>query len=117
MSDHQPDWRSVMVDVALMERGKFYTLEVNKDNLTAIFEVEPNNGVIKKEFSEINYMEIPFTGDKHIQVYEKIKSNPEIEVHNLINDAIDIKIKIGGDGVKTCIIQSNRPITGYIILK
>lgn len=100
------NWETVMVDTDQMEPGKFYEIQTNKDNATALIPVE--NKELKIDFINSRYLEI-----------QSAVNNPIIQIYEMLAEGVykqtdaDIKVKPG----TKIIVEMNKPITGYLIIK
>lgn len=101
------NWVTVMVDTDQMEPGKFYEMQTNKDNATVLIPVEASQEQ-KFGFENARYLEI-----------DSVKQSPIVQVYEMLAEGIykqaeaDIKVKPG----TKIIIEMNKPMTGYVIIK
>lgn len=101
------NWVTVMVDTDQMEPGKFYEMQTNKDNATVLIPVEASQ--------EQN---ISFANSRYLEI-DSVKQSPLVQVYEMLADGIykqaeaDIKVKPG----TKIIIEMNKPMTGYVIIK
>lgn len=101
------NWETVMVDTDQMEPGKFYEIQTNKDNATVLIPVEASQEKTVS-FANARYLEI-----------DSVKQSPLVQVYEMLAEGIykqaeaDIKVKPG----TKIIVEMNKPMTGYIIIK
>lgn len=101
------NWQTVMVDTDQMEPGKFYEMQTNKDNATVLIPVEASQQKTVN-FANARYLEI-----------ESTNQSPLVQVYEMLAEGIykqaeaDIKVKPG----TKIIIEMNKPMTGYVIIK
>lgn len=106
------DIRIATYDADTMQPGKFYIMQVNKDNATALVEV-PTSGkfnIVNSKYIEIKYTnEIPL-----IQVWEEVYNEGGVLKCNVIDCFISLREDINGKFV-SC--ELNRSVNGFVILK
>lgn len=104
------DTQIVTFDDEKIAAGKFYAIFVNKDNAPLLLEIDHVIG-LKHEFANIRYLE-----------FETNISNPSVQVFEKLSDNVfkkiecDIKVK-NLESTRIIMIETSKPITGYLIIK
>lgn len=96
----------VTFDDSTMQSGKFYEVRVNKDNANALVLAQPS----PISFDGSSYIAIPLTTHHSIEIWAVERFN-EQEKHTNITNSVDWFIMQPSN---TLVIQSSKPLTGYV---